>query len=134
MEHRSTLERVVRGVLIALVLVFFMFPIVWILMMSFQTNEQILRIPPSLAFEPTLENYRALITGRLETHAGTLDIRFMQNLWNSLVLSVCSVRWPWCWGCRPPTRSHGSGSGSERTSPSPCSRSASRPRSWCCSR
>ena len=80
-----------RGVLIALAIVFFIFPIVWILMMSFQTNEQVLRIPPSLAFEPTLENYRALITGRLETHAGTLDVRFMQNLWNSLILSVCSV-------------------------------------------
>ena len=33
--------------------------------MSFQTNEQILRIPPSLFFEPTLSNYAALISGKL---------------------------------------------------------------------
>ncbi|HLX98342.1 MAG TPA: carbohydrate ABC transporter permease, partial [Roseiarcus sp.] len=47
MEHTSVAERIVRGVLIALVVVFFLFPILWIFLMSFQTNEQILRIPPS---------------------------------------------------------------------------------------
>ena len=78
MEHVSTSERIVRGVLIALVLVFFLFPIFWILLMSFQTNETILRIPPSLFFEPTIANYKALLTGRLETTAGNLDITFMQ--------------------------------------------------------
>jgi multiple sugar transport system permease protein len=91
MDHTSTLEKVVRGVLIALVLIFFLFPIVWIFLMSFQTNETILRIPPSIVFEPTLANYKALITGRLETAAGDLDIPFMGNLWNSVLLSVCSV-------------------------------------------
>jgi multiple sugar transport system permease protein len=91
MEHVSTLERVVRGVLITLVLVFFLFPIAWILLMSFQTNETILRIPPSLFFEPTLSNYVALITGRLETTAGNLDVAFMRNLWNSVLLSSCAV-------------------------------------------
>lgn len=91
MDHRTPLERIARGVLIALVLIFFIFPIVWILLMSFRTNEQILRIPPSIVFEPTLDNYRALITGKPETQAGTLDVELMRNLWNSLVLSVCSV-------------------------------------------
>lgn len=91
MEHQSILERIVRGVLLAVVLLFFMFPIVWILLMSFQTNDQILRIPPSILFEPTLTNYQALITGRLETAAGALDIAFMKNLWNSVVLSTFSV-------------------------------------------
>ena len=59
--------------------------------MSFQTNETILRIPPSAVFEPTLDNYRALITGKLETNAASLDIQFMRNLGNSVLLSVCSV-------------------------------------------
>ncbi len=80
MEHASLLERLIRAVLISLVLVFFMFPIFWILLMSFQTNDQILRIPPSMVFEPTLSNYAALVTGRLETQAGSLDIAFMKNL------------------------------------------------------
>jgi len=91
MEHSSLLERVLRGFALTLVVAFFMFPIVWIVLMSLQTNETILRIPPSILFEPTLSNYRALITGRLDTAAGTLDIAFMKNLWNSVLLSVGSV-------------------------------------------
>lgn len=91
MEHTSTFERVVRNVLVALVLIFFLFPILWIFLMSFQTNEDILRIPPSLLFSPTLSNYEALITGKLVTNAGTLDVAFMKNLWNSVLLSGLAV-------------------------------------------
>ncbi|MEQ1951865.1 carbohydrate ABC transporter permease [Mesorhizobium sp. CN2-181] len=91
MEHTSTLERVLRGVALALVVIFFMFPLFWIFLMSFQTNETILRIPPSVVFEPTLSNYAALISGRLETAAGTLEINFLRTLWNSVFLSVTSV-------------------------------------------
>lgn len=91
METISPIERLLRGVALTIVCLFFMFPIVWIFLMSFQTNETILRVPPSVIFAPTLENYTALITGRLETAAGTLDIDFMGNLWNSLFLSTTSV-------------------------------------------
>jgi multiple sugar transport system permease protein len=91
MDHTSTLEKIVRSVLIALVLVFFLFPIVWIFLMSLQTNETILRIPPSLAFTPIIDNYTALITGQLRTAAGSLQLNFMQNMFNSVLLSVCSV-------------------------------------------
>lgn len=91
MEHTSILERILRGLAVTLIIVFFMFPLFWILMMSFQTNETILRIPPSLNFTPSLENYRALITGKLETQSGTLDIAFMRNLGNSVFLSTASV-------------------------------------------
>ncbi|MBZ9681923.1 carbohydrate ABC transporter permease [Mesorhizobium sp. CO1-1-7] len=91
MEHTSLFERILRGAALTLVVIFFMFPILWIFMMSFQTNETILRIPPQLIFEPTLANYTALITGKLMTAAGTLDIAFMRNLWNSVFLSVTSV-------------------------------------------
>lgn len=83
--------RVLRGIALAAVLIFFLFPIVWIVLMSFQTNEQILRIPPSLTFTPTLANYEALISGKLETAAGSLDLPFMRNLGNSVLLSASSV-------------------------------------------
>jgi multiple sugar transport system permease protein len=91
MDHTSTLEKIIRGVLLALVVSFFMFPIFWIFMMSFQNNESILRIPPSLNFIPTLDNYFALITGEMRTAAGSLKIEFMRNLWNSVLLSTFSV-------------------------------------------
>ena len=91
METMSPLERTLRLIALALVVIFFMFPIVWIFLMSFQTNETILTIPPSIIFTPTLSNYAALITGKLTTAAGTLDIAFMRNLGNSIFLSVTSV-------------------------------------------
>ncbi|MEM8759428.1 MAG: carbohydrate ABC transporter permease [Pseudomonadota bacterium] len=91
MDHQSPLERLLRGAALTLVVLFFMFPIFWIVLMSFQTNESILRSPPSMVFSPTVQNYDALITGQLETQAGTLDVAFMSNLLNSVILSVGSV-------------------------------------------
>lgn len=91
MENTSLIERILRGIAITVVILFFMFPIFWIFLMSLQTNETILRVPPSMVFEPTLQNYRALITGQLETQTGTLEIRFMGNLFNSFFLSTTSV-------------------------------------------
>ena len=91
MNTMSTLERVLRGVAITLVCIFFMFPIIWIFGMSFQTNETILRVPPSFMAEPSLINYRGLISGQLETAAGSLKVDFMGNLFNSMFLSTASV-------------------------------------------
>lgn len=91
MDHQSKLETFLRGTALLLVVLFFMFPIFWIFLMSLQTNETILRVPPSMNFEPTLSNYKALITGKLETSAASLEINFLQNLWNSIFLSVASV-------------------------------------------
>ena len=91
MDHTSTLEKTLRGIAIGFVLVFFLFPIFWIVLMSLQTNATILRMPPSIVFEPTLANYKALLTGTLETTAGNLDIAFMRNLGNSVILSLSAV-------------------------------------------
>jgi multiple sugar transport system permease protein len=90
-ERSSPLARLARGILLTLVGLFFLFPIVWVFLMSFQTNETILRIPPSLFFTPTLENYVALISGKLQSSAGILELPFMRNLGNSVLLSTCSV-------------------------------------------
>jgi multiple sugar transport system permease protein len=91
MTRETPASRLVRGVLLTIVGLFFLFPILWVFLMSFQTNATILRMPPSLFFSPTLDNYVALISGKLETQAGTLQIAFMDNLMNSVILSVSSV-------------------------------------------
>ena len=91
MDTMSLTEKILRGIALSLIVIFFMFPIFWIFLMSFQTNETILRIPPSIVFEPTFSNYVALITGKLVSNAGTLDIAFMRNLGNSVLLSTLSV-------------------------------------------
>ncbi len=91
MDRQTTLGRIVRTVLLTLVGLFFLFPIFWVFLMSFQTNQDVLRIPPSIFFEPTLENYQALISGRLVSTAGVLEIKFMSNLMNSVILATSSV-------------------------------------------
>lgn len=85
------MRRLLRALALGAILLFFLFPIFWIVLMSFQTNEEILRLPPSLLFTPTLANYRALISGHLVTAAGVLDITFLRNLGNSVLLSSASV-------------------------------------------
>jgi multiple sugar transport system permease protein len=91
MDHSSSLEKTIRGVLLTLVVIFFMFPILWILLMSFQTNATIIRSPPSFIFTPTLENYVNILSGQLKTSAANLKIEFILNLWNSFLLSSCAV-------------------------------------------
>lgn len=88
---RESSMKVLRALALLLVVLFFLFPIFWIVLMSFQTNADILRVPPQLTFTPTLGNYIALISGKLQTAAGVLDITFLHNLWNSFLLSACSV-------------------------------------------
>ena len=134
MDHSSSLEKILRSVAITLVLVFFLFPIAWIFLMSLQTNETILSIPPSLAFTPIIDNYTALITGQLRTAAGSLQLNFMQNMFNSVLLSVCSVALSLVLGVPAAYAFARSSSGWARTSPSRCCPSASRPHFWCCYR
>jgi multiple sugar transport system permease protein len=91
MERSNPVAAILRGIALAAVGIFFLFPIFWVLLMSFQSNQEILRIPPSLFFTPTLENFAAIISGKLETSAGTLEVPFMNNLLNSVILSTTSV-------------------------------------------
>ena len=108
----------------SLVGLFFLFPIFWVFLMSFQTNEQILRIPPSLFFEPTLENYTRADLGQAgDAPPARSSSPFMRNLWNSVASSAparCCCRC--CSACPRPTPSPASSSGSARTSPSRCCR------------
>lgn len=57
-----------------------MAPFLWLLQMSFKTNEQIFAFPPPLIFTPTLENYGALWTSG-----------FRQSFINSLITSIAAT-------------------------------------------
>lgn len=91
MAWRDAVLRGLRGVALTLVVLFFLFPIFWIFLMSFETNETVLRVPPTLTPHLTLENYVALLSGHLVTATGVINITFLHNLWNSVLLSTCSV-------------------------------------------
>jgi multiple sugar transport system permease protein len=84
-------KSVLRAVALTLIGLFFLFPLFWVLLMSFMKNADILRIPPSPFFKPTLHNYLALVSGELHTNVGTQKVAYMLNLFNSTVLSAFSV-------------------------------------------
>lgn len=58
----SSLRKATPGRLVAITatLLILLSPFLWLLQMSFKTNEQILQFPPPLIFTPTLENYVSL--------------------------------------------------------------------------
>ena len=49
-----------RQIAIALVLIVMLLPFLWLLQMSFKSNDLILQFPPPLIFTPTLANYTSL--------------------------------------------------------------------------
>ena len=74
------------------IIMFFHFPIAWIVNMSFMTNDEILRKVPVLFYEPTLKNYIGLWKGEIAIEGfATMYVYFKQNLINSAILSVGSV-------------------------------------------
>jgi multiple sugar transport system permease protein len=89
--NKALLLRTGRVTALIAVGLFFLFPFVWVLLMSFMTNQDILRSTPSLAFNPTLDNYSSLIKGELKTDVGTLTSDYINNLGNSMLLSSASV-------------------------------------------
>jgi multiple sugar transport system permease protein len=86
-----TVKYVLRAVALTIVGLFFLFPLFWVVLMSFMSNADILRNPPSPFFSPTLHNYIALVSGQLHTNVGTQTVNYMLNLFNSTVLSAFSV-------------------------------------------
>lgn len=87
----ALLLRIGRVTALVAVGLFFLFPFVWVLLMSFMTNQDILRSTPSLVFSPTFDNYASLIKGELKTEVGTLTSDYINNLGNSLLLSTSAV-------------------------------------------
>lgn len=83
--------RFLRNIFVLAIVLFFLFPFVWVFMMSFQTNVTILRSVPTLFFTPTTQNYTALLTGELGSGLGTMTTDYMNNLKNSFYLSSASV-------------------------------------------
>ncbi len=75
----SLLKRIVHGVLVALILIWTLFPIYWIVVTSFKHEWEVLTWPPTpIPLSPTLENYIKLIT----------KDRFYIYIMNSLVVSL----------------------------------------------
>ena len=90
----ATFFRIARPVLLTAAGLFFLFPFVWVLLMSFMTNQDILRDTPTLAFSPTLDNYASLIAGQLKT-----DVARCRATTCTTCGTACCCR-PRRWCCR----------------------------------
>jgi multiple sugar transport system permease protein len=71
---RDFLLWVAAGLLLAV----WAFPVLWGLLTSLKSERDVLAYPPVLFFQPTLDNYRAVIFG---------SASILPNLWSSLVVS-----------------------------------------------
>jgi multiple sugar transport system permease protein len=66
--------------IIALFLIWTLFPVFWIFLTSFKTTQQINAIPPLFIFKPTFDNYVQIFSGKV-----------MTALRNSLIISSSTV-------------------------------------------
>jgi multiple sugar transport system permease protein len=78
--YRGAAERRLIYALVIVLATMIMLPFVWLVLMSFKTNDDIFAFPPKLLFTPTLQNYAAL-------WASSFRLSFS----NSAVVSVSST-------------------------------------------
>ncbi|MCA9884011.1 MAG: carbohydrate ABC transporter permease [Anaerolineae bacterium] len=57
------------------------FPILWMVMTSFKTEADAFAFPPTLVFEPTLDNWRIAL----------FETNFLSHLWNTIIITGIST-------------------------------------------
>src|SRR5687767_4365427 len=85
-SRRRRAQRVAdrRLLLVAVVIAvwaFYLFPLVWLVMMSLKTRADMFAVPPLFVFAPTVEHFRTTLS----------DEKFLAALRNSLIVTVASV-------------------------------------------
>ena len=82
MKRGRHVRNVVLWLAAGLLLAVWAFPVLWGLLTSFKTERDVLAYPPKIFFEPTLANYREVISG---------GSSILPNLWSSLVVSTTAT-------------------------------------------
>lgn len=87
---RSILGKAGFGIAFAGLMIFILFPIFWILLMSLKDYADVIAYPPKFLFTPTLDNYRdVLVGGGSDGTSGPAEFR--QYLFNSVMISGGAV-------------------------------------------
>lgn len=90
---RKTAVEAFYWLLVALVILYFTFPALWMLLMSFKTRLDAMAFPPVWLFNPTLAYYQGIFSnvpsgmGTAETNLGTM----LPNLINSIIVAVSTT-------------------------------------------
>ncbi|MGE5591920.1 MAG: carbohydrate ABC transporter permease [Bacillota bacterium] len=77
-DRRSLVVNVLFYAALAVSLLVFLFPFLWMILASLKTQAQITAYPPQWVFQPTLKNYVEVFAGQ----------QFGKFIWNSLVIAV----------------------------------------------
>src|SRR5262245_660257 len=88
-------QRLVRRVAIALasvmLLVWTVFPFLWILLTSLKSPGDIIAVPPTFVFTPTIDNYAALVVGEQRGQYSSTRPDFPRFFLNSMIVSFGAV-------------------------------------------
>jgi multiple sugar transport system permease protein len=74
-----------------LLLVWTVFPFVWILLTSLKSSADIISVPPKFVFTPTFDNYAALVMGEQRGQYSSTRPDFPLFFLNSMILSIGAV-------------------------------------------
>jgi multiple sugar transport system permease protein len=96
MKSRSTFrQRYVWNAVLAagaiMLLVWSIFPFVWILLTSLKSPSDIISVPPKIVFTPTINNYTALVIGEQHRQYASARPDFPRFFLNSMIISFGAV-------------------------------------------
>lgn len=90
---RRSLVESFYWLLVVVVIIYFAFPAVWMLLMSFKTRMDATAFPPVLLFQPTLAHYQGIISGTFTSaqSGGSGLGSLMPFLKNSVIVAVITT-------------------------------------------
>jgi multiple sugar transport system permease protein len=89
--RRWNLSKIVFIAAAAVLLLWTVFPFVWILLTSLKSPGDIIAVPPKFVFAPTLDNYAALVIGEQRGQYASTRPDFPRFFLNSIIISVGAV-------------------------------------------
>jgi multiple sugar transport system permease protein len=88
---QRTVRNVAIGLAAVLLLVWTVFPFVWILLTSLKSPGDMLSVPPKFVFTPTIDNYAALVIGEQRGQYSSTRPDFPLFFLNSMIISFGAV-------------------------------------------
>ena len=85
-SYQRTVRQVVIALASAVLLVWTVFPFLWILLTSLKSPGDILAVPPTFVFTPTIDNYAALVVGEQRGQYSSTRPDFPRFFLNSIII------------------------------------------------